>query len=68
MVIGYKTSIPRNRYEVIAAETEANNKGSNDAKVKSSISTSNTKTIAAIGALKIADMEAAPAQAKSKST
>ena len=61
-----KTLSPRKKYEVITEETDAINKGNNEAKVKSKLNTSIAKIIAAIGDLKIDAIAPAAAQAINK--
>ena len=54
-------SSPKKKYEVNMADIEDSNKGIRDTKVKSKLKISIANTIAAIGALKMADIAAAAA-------
>ncbi len=58
-------SFPKNKYDVTIADTDAINKGTSETRVRSKLNTSTANIIAAIGALKIADI--APAAAAPKS-
>lgn len=56
------TSVPLKKYDVMTAETDANNKGTKEAKTKSKLKISIAKTMAATGALNMDDIAPAVAQ------